>query len=269
LLPVSGIALAVREPAGADELYVIETTAPPPRALLYLASQVATTATGEPVDWAGLPATDLDATALIIRRSWLGDTIGAETRCPDPDCAERIDVSFSIAAYLDHHRPHRPRGVTEAAESGWFRLASTSAKGTSVRFRIPTIADLLAVQSAGLPPADTLTGRCVDAPQLTRPVARRLDRALSALAPRLNDLLGGACPGCGQEVALRFDPVSFAMADLSNAFAGLYAEVHALAGAYGWPEAAILALPRRRRQRYASLIAAQNPAQIPAQGATA
>jgi hypothetical protein len=249
LLPVSGVALAVREPTGEDELYVVETALAPLPAVLELARRVGSTVTGGPLDWASLPATDLDAAALAMRRSWVGEVIRTDAMCPRPGCQERMDVSFGIGDYIEHHRPLRPRGVTEAADEGWFTLA-----GATARFRIPTVADLLAATS-GDKPAETLSGRCVDAPEISRALARRLDRALSALAPSLDDILGGSCPACGHEMTMRFDPLAYTLTELRNAFSGIHLETHALASAYGWPEEAILALPRSRRRRYASIIA--------------
>ena len=41
----------------------------------------------------------------------------------------------------------------------------------------------------------------------------------------------------------------------------LYEEIHVLAMHYHWSEAAILALPRNKRQRYLALVARQQPAQ--------
>ena len=248
MLPVSAVALAVREPTGADEIFMLETPLAPLPAILELARRVAGTVTGAPVDWASLPATDLDAAALVLRREWIGDVIRTDTSCPGLSCRERIDVSFAIGDYLRHHRPRRPRNVTGHADAGWFTLA-----GTSVRFRLPTVADLLA--ASGDQPADELFSRCVDAPGLSPALARRLDRALSALAPNLDDLLGGSCPDCGQQVMMRFDPLAYTVAELRQAFSGIHLEAHELAAAYGWPEAAILALPRSRRRRYASIIA--------------
>ena len=249
MLPVSGVALVVREPTGEDEIYVLENTLAPVPAILELAQRVAGTVTGTPLKWASLPATDLDAAALMIRRSWIGEVIRTDAKCPGPGCRERIDVSFGIGDYLHHHRPRRPRSVIEAAGEGWLTLT-----GTSVRFRVPTVADLLAAVSCAQPAAE-LSGRCVDAPELSRALARRLDRALSALAPSLDDLLGGSCPACGYKVTMRFDPLAYTLAELRQAFSGIHLEAHALAAAYGWPETVILALPRSRRRRYASMIA--------------
>lgn len=259
MLPVSGIELVVSEPTGQDELYVVETTLSPVAALLGLAARVARTAAGGEVDWAGLPVSDLDAAALTIRRAWLGDAISTDARCQELGCGERIDVAFGIGDYLRYHSPRRPRGVVnsgalETGDLGWFALT-----GTDVRFRIPTIGDLLAVQNQREPDV-ALAGLCVEPADVSRTVARRLDRALSALAPSLNDLVGGGCPACGRSVALRFDPVGYTLADLRNAFAGVHWQTHAIAAAYGWPEDAILALPRRRRVRYASIIAEERSA---------
>lgn len=248
MLPVSRLALAVREPTGEDELFVVETAAPPLPALLGLARRVVTTEAGDPVPWHDLPATDLAAVALVIRRAWIGSTVRTDTPCPAPGCGERIDVSFTIGDYVEHHRPRRARGAQEAGD-GWWTLT-----GTEVRFRIPTVGDVN--EAPGGDTAGVLAERCVEAAGgLSGALARRLDRALSALAPSLDDFLGGTCPECGREVALRFDPIGYTLAELRHTFAGIHAETHALASAYAWPEAAILALPRSRRRRYASLIA--------------
>ena len=249
MLPVSGAVLAVREPTGADEVFIVETALAPLPALFELASRVTSSADGGALDLAGLPATDLDAAVLVIRRTWIGDTIRADTVCPAPGCGDRIDVAFGIGDYLGHHQPRRLRGVTEAPDAGWFTLS-----GAQVRFRIPTVADLLAVAAASQP-ALALSGRCIEAPKMPRALARRLDHALAALAPSLDDLIGGACPACGEVVTMRFDPLGYVLAELRSVFSGVYLEIHTLAAAYGWSERAILALPRGRRRRYASAIA--------------
>jgi hypothetical protein len=248
VLPVSRLELAVREPSGEDELLVVESESAALPALLELARRVVTTDAGGPVAWSELPATDLGAVALEIRRAWIGSSIHTDTACPAQGCGERIDVGFTVGEYVDHHRPRRARGAVPAGD-GWWALP-----GTSVRFRIPTVGDVTAVPLDRAAPA--LTERCVEsAGTLSAALARRVDRAMSVLAPSLDGLLGGACPECGHEVALRFDPIGYTLAELRNAFSGIHAETHALASAYGWPEAAILALPRSRRRRYASLVA--------------
>ncbi len=247
MLPVSGAALIVGQPTGADELFVLETDVAPAAIMTELCFRVVRRVGGAPIDWLRLPAVDLDAAVLVLRRAWIGERISSDVACPGPGCGERIDVSFTVGDYLDHHRPRPTRQAVADAAPGWFTLARTA-----VRFRIPTLDDIAAAE-ADVAPARALTERCVEAPELSRAVARRLDRALSALAPRLDGALGGVCPLCGHAVTMRFDPTPYTLAELRHAFSGLYADVHAIASDYGWSEADILALPRSRRRRYAAI----------------
>jgi hypothetical protein len=239
-------AIDVREPTGQDELFLIETGLPPAAALAALAERVATVDRRR-LDWQEVAATQLGAVALAIRRAWIGDRVLSEGRCQYPECGKRVDVSFSSLTYLAHHRPGRPRNV-RAGDDGWFQLASAL-----VRFRIPSVADLLASE-AGAEPATTLASRCLDPARLPARTARAVDRALAKLAPSLEGLIGGQCPACGTDVAMRFDPLTYTVLELKDTFAGIYRETHALASAYGWPEETILNQPRSRRRRYAELI---------------
>jgi hypothetical protein len=238
VLPVSGITLHLHEPAGEDELLVLERSGPPVPTMVALAARLATRADGRAVDWLGVPAVDLAAAALQVRAAWLGGTIRTEALCSAEGCGEPIDVSFGIAAYLEHHRPRPFRGASES-EAGWLALA-----GTDVSFRIPTVADVL----------DGALECCVRPTDLTAAEARRVDRALGALAPRLDGEVTGTCPVCGQTVDLHFEPIGYVLAELRDAAVGLFAEVHELALAYHWPEQEILALTRRRRRSYVALV---------------
>ncbi|MDH6243213.1 hypothetical protein [Mycobacterium sp. OTB74] len=241
-----GPAIEVREPTGLDELFLLETRLPPAAAMAALADRVATF-DSRPPDWQEIAATQLGALALAIRRAWIGDRVLSEGRCPDPECGERVDVSFSAQTYLAHHQPSRPRNV-RAEDDGWFRFANSP-----VRFRVPTVADLLAAE-AGTEPATALASRCLDPARLPARTARAVDRALATLAPSLQSLIGGQCPACGADVAMRFDPLAYTVLELKDSFAGIFRETHALASAYGWLEETILAQPRSRRRRYAELV---------------
>ena len=159
-------------------------------------------------------------------------------------------MSFGIGDYLEHHRPRRPRGVTEAPDEGWFTLA-----GATVRFRIPTVADLLAAASerpAGRRPSPAVASTL---PRYRGRSPGAWTARSPALAPSLDDLIGGSCPACGHDGDDALRPARYTLAELRNVFSGIYLETHALAATYGWPEEAILALPRGRRRRYASIIA--------------
>jgi hypothetical protein len=248
VLPVSGLTLYVREATGADELVVLEPAQSPVATVITLAGRLVTGAGGQPPDWEELPAADVGAIALTIRQAWLGERISTDTRCPELGCGERMDIAFDIPAYIAHHRPRRYSGARASQEAGWFELA-----GEHVSFRLPTIGDLRAADAS--PDLERcLRERCVRPAVVPGAVARRLSRAMTALAPSLTDSVEVRCPACGGPSLLRFDPVSYALAELHDAAAGLYEEVHLLASAFCWPEDAILTLPRSRRIRYAELI---------------
>ncbi len=248
MLDVDAPALEVREPLGEDELFLLETPLPPVMAMVALADRVVTMRGGDTPDWSRLPAAQLGAVALGIRRAWLSDRIVSERRCLQPGCGEKVDISFAITTYVAYRRPTRPRNVSPDGEDGWYVLA-----GTGVRFRIPTVEDLLAAV-AGEDAVATVAARCLNPAALPARAVRAVDRALSAMSPSLDGLVGGACPACGAGLTARFDPVAYTLAELRDAFAGIYQETHALASAYGWQEEVILRLPRASRQRYCAMI---------------
>lgn len=247
MLPVSGMTLVVRQPTGLDELFVVESDLPTLLAAVELARRVATAVDGSRLDWTALPAADLEAATLLIRRAWLGDAMHTEAICAAPDCRAPIDVSFSIGRYMAHHRPRRPRGAVSARDGGWYIL-----EGADLRFRVPSVGDLLEAMTTDSP-ALALSERCVKG-DLSGPLARRVSRVLDALAPRLESRIGGTCPECGHAVAFDFDPTSYVVRELREVFAWIHSDMHTLAYAYGWSEEAILALPRGRRRHYATLI---------------
>jgi hypothetical protein len=140
-------------------------------------------------------------------------------------------------------------------DPGWFALASAE-----VRFRIPTIADLLEVLNT--PGTGTMLERCVRPASLPVALVRRVDRALDALAPRLDSGLTGTCPTCGRTVELRFEPVGYVLEELREACRGLFVQIHDIALAYHWSEPAILALGRHRRRSYVGMIREQEVALV-------
>ncbi|MGH3251946.1 MAG: hypothetical protein ACRDOI_37845 [Trebonia sp.] len=248
MLPVSGLTLRVREATGADELVVLEPSRSPVATVVTLAGRLTTDSQGRTPAWADLPAAEVGVIALTIRRAWLGTRISTDARCVSPGCLECMDIAFEIPAFIAHHRPRPYSGVRPGRDAGWFELADAS-----VSFRLPTIGDLVAAM-ASADPERFLRERCVRPGTVSAVVARRVSRAMTALAPPLTGDVTVQCPACGGRDQLRFDPVSYSLTELRDAAAGLYEEVHLLASAFRWAEDAILALPRGRRARYAELI---------------
>lgn len=244
-LPVSGLKVRFRPPDGTDEIAFLEGDGAPAAAALRLVERIATLADGTTTEWARLPATDFHAALLHLRAMLVGPIIRSDVACPA--CRQRVDISFGVADYLSHIRPARPRDLAAGARDGWLRLAG-------LEFRPPTIGDLIAVANDPHP-ADALRSRCLPAAASAR-TRQRLERAVERLAPEVSGHVGGACPDCGEQVSAFFDVTAFVGAELRRQAASVYADVHLLAVAYGWDEAAILRLPGARRRRYAELIGA-------------
>jgi hypothetical protein len=82
-----------------------------------------------------------------------------------------------------------------------------------------------------------------------------LSRGLAGLDPRAEVLLDLDCPGCGHHWQALLDAADCLWHEIDAAARRLLREVHALARAYGWREADILALSARRRRRYLEILA--------------
>ena len=246
-LPVSGVEVELRQPVGADEVFLMESTRLDAEVALELARRLACTAPGRASCWEQLPVADLDALFLFLRQEHFGDLVRAEAVCPSNGCRKRIDISFKISEYLGHHPPRRPRGLELTEEPEWFRL-----RGASATFRLPCISDLLAVSDSEHPERE-IVDRCVRPRGQRGTVLRRIQRAMAAMAPNLCQELEAQCPECGASIRLHFDPQEYTLRELQGEAVSVHEDVHTLASVYHWPEADILALPRHRRVLYVEM----------------
>lgn len=252
-LPVTGLRVTFQQPTGWDDLLLREVYLPPLTMAHAIAERLVRTSIGEPLQAAGLPVADFDALLLALRQFVFGDVIRAEVVCSVPECAARTDISFRISDYLASQATRTPPGIEEAG-SGWYGLA-----GTSVRFRLPTGADLLSIaqQSASYP---ALVRLCISPPDVPAPVRKRVEKAMEALAPSLSRNLGGECPECHARLDVHFAVQPFVLRELYERAAGVYYDIHLLAQHYKWSEETILALPQKRRMRYVELLRNQGVA---------
>jgi hypothetical protein len=243
-LPISGLEARWRPATGHEDITLAESHPGLAGAVAYASSGVEG-ADGTPLDCAGLPIGDLDLLIVSRRREILGDAFVAEGSCLG--CSAHIDVHFGLADFASHHRPRATRAVVPTPEPGWWRL-----RAIEVTFRLPVAADILAV--AGRAGARLLLEqRCVRGGHDAR--ARRLtSRAMSILGPALRAEVAGVCPECSADVLLDVDARELCLAELRFLANSVLDDVHVIAAAYGWPEAAILGLPSSRRTRYAGLI---------------
>lgn len=266
-LPVSGLDVLFRQTTGTEDMLLAEATSLDIRLALALVDALGRLPDGGAVPWESLPITDLDAALLAIRRFFIGDQVRSSVVCsaaarraarrgvrrgpdgePRTGCQARIDIAFRIGDYLAHHAPTVPRGVSAAAEPGWFRL-----DGTEVTYRLASCADQMTI--AGWPDAEReLARRCIRPENVSRPLRRTVEAAMAKLAPSLFDELDGSCPECAASIRIPFDPQRYVLGELRERAMFVYEEINLIATRYQWSEREILALPRTRRARYAEFV---------------
>lgn len=246
LLPVSGVDVELRLPAGAEDLLLVEGGVLDIRLAIAVLERLTRELDGAPVDPRALPITELDVLLLRLRQHLIGDAVSAEARCSAAECGARVDISFSIAAYLAHHTPAGPAEQLSTDEPGWYRFADDD-----LEFRIPQVADHLAIAGSA-DPEHALVARCIRGTPTSAQRAR-IEDAMEAIAPSLYTEVEGVCPECGVTVAATFDPLRYLLRELRDQSVRIYDQVAAIAHHFHWSEAEILALPRARRTRYAEV----------------
>jgi hypothetical protein len=187
----------------------------------------------------------LDGVLLGLREEAFGPRIEAVVDCSA--CGEPLELSLDA-------------GDLERGGESTAALSHTLTAGrTEVRFRLPTIADLVAVAGEDdvTRAREALLERCV----LHPPAADLPAGALEAVAERMAELdplanieLELACPACGEVGRAGFDVASFVWAELESAARHALEDVHTLASAYGWREEEVLALTPERRRAYLELV---------------
>ena len=176
----------------------------------------------------------LDAMAELGEHSL--DTLVACPRCDEPN---------EVVLPLD---------VLRAAVDGP-STGSVAVGGTTVPYRVPSVADLEAARRCTDADAaerllvDRCTGGEVDRSALAA-VAAEIDERHPLLAPRVEV----RCVSCAAAFDAGLDVAVVAGASVAAAATRLVDEVAHLARAYGWSEAEVLAVPRARRAVYRRLI---------------
>jgi len=205
---------------------------------------------------------DREALLLHLRRLTLGERMECVLSCPKPECGEKLDLDLKVSDLLlppySHVQPWYEKTMTE------------NGNAYRVRFRLPNGADLEAAASLALSDvkeaANLVLQRCVEevnvdggttlsTSALPQAVVANLSQAMADLDPQAEMVLDLTCPACGAAFSVLFDTADYLFRELSAERMALYREVHLLAFYYHWSEAEIMAMTRRKRRLYLSLLA--------------
>jgi hypothetical protein len=202
------------------------------------------------------PAPNLAADTLGMRnqrllsfyRALSDAPLEAWARCPG--CATDVVFEAPVADLLACPPPP-PDAVAEV--------------GTA-RLRLPRMSDLDALgglEAEAAPAALAARCRLDDGEPFTGPEVDALAHRFEALDPAADVAVGIDCAACGSAYTATVDVAGFVAHALDRLVHGLYRDIDALARAYGWSEADILALPPARRHRYVVMVAAADAAPWP------
>jgi len=196
--------------------------------------------TDEVLDW---PLGRRDRALLGVHAARVGPSLDVVLTCPA--CEAQLEASLPVEVLLAEPPPRDPFTVRHA--------------GRELRARCATTRDLAAV--AHLTSADHAR-RALAERLLLDPVPLD-DALLAALAegareadPLAEIRLEPVCAGCGAPFEAQIEVVDHVWAGITREVQALLRDVHELARAYHWSEAAILGLSPARRDAYLQMVRA-------------
>lgn len=225
------------------------------RALLMLAAAVENS---DPEGLGRMPVGRRDVLLLELRERLFGAEVVGMANCPQ--CDTTVEASFRA-------EDMRPGGDGARFEDGAPFEGTVREGEVVVRFRLPSSADLLelnACDDVAAARARLLSVCVLEAARAGEPLsvddlpqesASAVAEAMAAADPGADLSLAFTCPECGHAWETAFDIARFLWEELQGWAPRLLRDVDALARAYHWREAEILALSPRRRQAYLELCA--------------
>jgi T4 bacteriophage base plate protein len=193
-----------------------------------------------------------DTLLLSLREQTFGSQLASVATCPN--CGDRLELNFNVAEI-------RVSPETEPEE-----VLSMNVADYQVRFRLPNSLDLAAIAGYLDPIAaqQKLLENCLleanrngepqSVQELPSNVVAAIAERMEEADPQADVQLAIACPACTHQWQATFDIVSYFWREINARSQRILQEVHALALAYGWREADILAMSPRRRQLYLEML---------------
>ncbi|MGB0063865.1 MAG: hypothetical protein WBP85_05410 [Terracidiphilus sp.] len=207
-------------------------------------------------EWARLPLARRDALLLELRAATLGRRMEGFALCPA--CGAQLE--FAVDARELAKGLTEPPAPAKKSEGIAMRPANTldllaSAAAASEEDARAILLARSACATSGKAEAVT------SAEKAQRWLKAQPRRAAAQLAKRFEQLNAAAeirfelqCAACGKGSVLDFDLVHYLLREMGAAARRLMAEIHELARAYGWSEAAIAGMSAARRTAYLEML---------------
>jgi hypothetical protein len=200
-----------------------------------------------PESLAALSIGQRDALLLALREGAFGPHIEAVAACPA--CGEALELAFDVNTI--RASPPSDPALPDRLDIDGYKIG----------FRLPTSLDVEAIVDSGnSDPGSGLLARCllsvkrgrrtVSAESLPATVKESIGAAMAAADPQADVRLALTCPACAHGWQATFDIAAFLWSEVHAWATRVLHDVHALAAAYGWSEADVMALSPARRQFY-------------------
>lgn len=198
----------------------------------------------------GLLVEDRDYLMIRLRTSALGPVMWVALECPHRDCGKTMEVRVVLDEIAVERRPMTARRFALDLDP-------------PVEFRLPVGGDQEWAASCGISDPSALRkgmlarclGRDVSAvATLGEAACDAIESRMEELAPDVTPELHAECPECGLPFMARLDLPFLILRELKAHAYRLEQEIHLLAWNYKWSEREILSLPRRKRERYVTLV---------------
>ncbi|MGA1841678.1 MAG: hypothetical protein ACMUIU_13730 [bacterium] len=216
---------------------------------------------------------DRDYLLMKLRQITIGNRVEATLVCPNPQCAKKIDMDFDLShipikkgrissRVFTLKLPNRAKGKKTGTEGQY-----------KVDFRLPNGGDQEALAPLILKDeseaVNKLLMRCIQGidgdnnidehriKKLPSSIRRRIEKAMSDLAPQIDLDMEATCPECKRTFPFPFNMSQYFLDEMKAKLDQLYREVHSLAFYYKWPESEILSMTTRKRRKYLELLAEQ------------
>ncbi|WP_285021673.1 hypothetical protein [Novosphingobium sp. fls2-241-R2A-195] len=200
---------------------------------------------------ARLPVGARDGKLIAHQRRLFGPAIEATVPCAE--CGETAEVTLDADSLL----AMAPEEVAPIAiTSGAWRIEARPADSrdmAALAMEVPEAAERALL--ARVVTLCTRDGAPADPANLPPEAVAAIEDALEAADPLAAITLLVACPHCGASIPALHDPAHHLARSVAAEARRLLAEVAALARAYGWREADILAMTPQRRAAYLELAA--------------
>jgi hypothetical protein len=193
-----------------------------------------------------------DMLLLALREQTFGSQLASIATCPA--CAAHLELSVNAT------------DIRSTPSEDLDQILEVAHTDYTVQFRLPNSLDLATLDPAsdGETNRQQLLQRCVLTAQradkeiataeLPADVGAAIAQGMAEADPQANVQLALTCPQCRHAWQTSLDIVSYFWAEIHAWASRILREVHALASAYGWSEAEVLALTPYRRQAYLEMI---------------